>query len=91
MFLLPIPGSVIGMMLMTVSLQSGLVKLDWVKDAAHVLVKNMAFFFIPPGSALILYLDLIEAEFVPIVVALVVSTFLVLAVSSYTLQLLERK
>ena len=45
----------------------------------------------PPGVALMLYFDLIKAELLPIVVATVVSTVLVLVVTGWTHQRLKMK
>jgi hypothetical protein len=45
----PIPGNVIGMGLLTVSLAVGLVRLDDVRPVADVLLKHLALLFVPPG------------------------------------------
>ncbi len=84
------PGSIIGMLLLTAFLQAGWVKLSWVKGISDFLVSNMGFFFVPPGVALILYFDVIEAEFWPIVTATVVSTILVLVVTGHVHQWVRR-
>lgn len=85
-----VPSSIIGMLLLTLFLKTGIVKLEWVETISNFLVKNMGFFFVPPGVALMLYFDVIKAEFLPIVVATVVSTAIVLVVTGWT-HLLTRK
>ena len=47
---------------------------------------NIGFFFVPPGVAIMLYFDIIKAQLLPIVVASVVSTVLVLAVTGWVHQ-----
>jgi len=42
-----LPGSIIGMLLLTAFLQMGWVKLRWVKGISDFLVSNMGFFFDP--------------------------------------------
>lgn len=84
------PGSIIGMLLMTAGLQMGIIKLDWVKGASDTLISNMALFFVPNGVALMLYFDIIKAEFWPIVIATLVSTLVVLAATGWTYQLVRR-
>lgn len=86
-----IPSSIIGMLLLTALLQLKAVKLDWVKGISDFLIKNLGFFFVPPGVALMLYFDVIKAEVVPIVVATVVSTVLVLVATGLTDQFLRKK
>lgn len=87
---LKLPGSIIGMLLLAAFLQLGWVKLRWVKSISDFLVGNMGFFFVPPGVALMLYFDVIAAEFWPIVTATLVSTVLVLVVTGHVHQWVRR-
>ena len=89
-----LPSSIIGMLFLTLFLKLGWVKLSWVEHLSELLIANLGFFFVPPGVALILYLDLIEKEWFPIVTATIVSTVLVLVVTGHMHQLvikLERR
>lgn len=85
-----LPSSIIGMLLLTLFLKLRWVKLHWVRGISDFLVSNLGFFFVPPGVALMLYFDLIEAQFLPIAVATVVSTILVLVVTGWTHQLARK-
>ena len=85
-----IPSSIIGMLLLATLLQMKVIKEEWVKGMSDFLISNMGFFFVPPGVALMLYLDIIKAELIPIAVATVVSTILVLIVTGWTHQKLKR-
>ena len=51
----------------------------------------MGFFFIPPGIALMLYFDIIKAQFWPIFIASLVSTIIVIAVTGWVYQLTNKK
>ncbi|UOD34637.1 CidA/LrgA family protein [Deferribacteraceae bacterium V6Fe1] len=75
---IPIPGNVIGMILLTISLKIEIIKLNSVKPAADILVKNMAFLFVPPGVGIMIYFDLIKTEFIPIFLSYIFSTLAVL-------------
>lgn len=86
-----IPSSIIGMLVLTACLQMKFIRLDWVKPMADFLISNLGFFFVPPGVALMLYLDIIKAELLPIVVATVVSTILVLVATGWTHQIFRKK
>lgn len=86
-----LPSSIIGMLLLTLFLHLKWIKLHWVQGLSDFLVANLGFFFIPPGVAIMLYFDLITAEFVPIVVATLVSTILVLVVTGWVHQLARKK
>ena len=78
-----LPASIIGMLILTLLLKLKVVKLEWVRGLTDFLIANLGFFFVPPGVALMLYFDVIRAELVPIVVATVVSTMLVLVTTGW--------
>lgn len=75
---LPIPGSVLGMLLLTLSLQLKLIRRDDVKDTAQFLTKHLSLFFIPAGVGLMNYFGLLSAHLLPILTISVVSTLAVL-------------
>ena len=83
---IPLPSSILGMLLLTLFLKLKIVRLEWVRSISEFLVANMGFFFVPPGVAIMLYFDIIKAQFWPIVLASVVSTVLVLAVTGWVHQ-----
>lgn len=82
----PLPSSILGMLILTLLLQLKVIRLEWVQGLADFLVANIGFFFVPPGVAIMCYFDLIKAQFMPILVASVVSTILVLAVTGWVHQ-----
>lgn len=86
-----LPSSIIGMLLLTLFLKLQWIKLHWVQGLSDFLVANLGFFFVPPGVALMLYFDVIKAEFVPIVVSTVISTILVLVCTGWSHQYIHRK
>ncbi|SHF25737.1 holin-like protein [Bacteroides luti] len=85
-----LPSSIIGMLLLTLFLKLGWVKLKWVKGMSDFLVANLGFFFVPPGVALMLYFDIISAQFWPIAIASIISTILVLVVTGWVHQLMRK-
>ena len=87
---LPIPGNVLGMVLLTAALQLRLVRVAWVADAAAVLLRHLALFFVPPGVGLMLYFGLLRGEWLPIVAGAAVGTLAVLLVVGRLQQRLER-
>jgi holin-like protein len=90
-FHLPVPGNVIGMVLLTLALNRRFIRLDDVKPVADALIKQLALLFVPPGVGLLLYLDVLRQEWLAIGAAFALSTLLVLAVVGHTQQWLERK
>ena len=86
-----LPSSIIGMLLLTLFLKLGWIKLKWVKGISDFLVSNLPLFFVPPGVAMMLYFDLIKAEFWPILVSALLSTIIVLAVTGWVHQILRNR
>ena len=87
---MPVPSSIIGMILLTVALRTGLVSLHRVELAANFLLKNMGFFFVPAGVGLMNYFGLLSQQWVAIVTATVVSTFITFAVTGHVHQRIRR-
>ena len=87
---IPLPSSILGMLLLTLLLKLRVIRLEWVRSISDFLVTNIGFFFVPPGVAIMLYFNIIKAQFVPIVTASVVSTVLVLAVTGWVHQIYGR-
>jgi len=88
---LPIPGNVMGMGLLLIALSVKIVDVKWFEEAAELLLSNMALFFVPAGVGVMVYADLIAAEWLPITVATVVSTFVVMAVTGLLAEKLESR
>lgn len=86
---LGIPGSIWGLLILTFLLQRGWVRPASIAPVCKFLIANMAFFFVPPGVALMLYFDLIAAEWMPITVATLASILLVLIVTGHLHQWLH--
>lgn len=87
---LPVPGNVIGMVLLAAALGLGVVPLASVERVADWLLEHLGLFFVPPGVGLMLHWGLIRREWLPIAVALVMSTFAVLTVTGLVARLLAR-
>lgn len=88
---LPVPGNVLGMVLLTLALSCRLVRVEDVKPAADALLKHLALLFVPPGVGLLLYFDLLKQSWLALGVAFVASTLLVLAVVGHVQQWLEQQ
>lgn len=87
---IPIPSSIIGMLLLTAALKIKVIKLHWVSNISDFLVKNLGFFFVPAGVALMLHFDLIKSQWLPIVGASLLSTIIVLAITGWVHQLTRK-
>lgn len=87
---IPVPSSIIGMLLLTAALKLRLVRLMWVDKISDFLVRNLGFFFVPAGVGLMRCLGLISEQWLPIVGASVISTVVIIAVTGWTHQAVRR-
>ncbi|HSU15128.1 CidA/LrgA family protein [Longimicrobium sp.] len=88
---LPLPGSVVGMVLLAVSLQRKWLPFEWVRPAAHLLIRHMSLLYIPPGVGVMVYFGLIRREWLPLAAAGVVGMVAVLLAVGVLQQRLERR
>lgn len=88
---IPLPGSVLGMVLLTLSLHAGLLRSHWVAPAATMLIRNMGFLFVPPGVGLMVHFGLIRREWLPIGAGALLSIVAVLVTVGLLQQRLERR
>ncbi len=85
-----VPGNVIGMVLLFASLQAKIVKPESVEKVSEFLTKNMTIMFLPPSIGLIASYKILGNNIVTIVLAIVVSTMLVLAVVGKMMDKLDK-
>ena len=85
-----LPASIIGMLILTLLLKLKIVKLEWVRGLTDFLIANPWFFFVPPVVSLILYFYLIKMEILPIALATLLSTIIVLLVTGHTHQVVSK-
>ena len=86
----PIPSSIIGMLMLTLSLKLNIIKLRQVDRLSNFLVHNLGFFFVPAGVGLMKCLGLLADQWIPIVGASVGSTVVIIAVTGWVHQLVRR-
>ena len=86
--LLPIafPGSVISMALLFLLLVFKLVKVDHIQKKADFLLKNMAFFFIPAGVAILAQFDAIKNSIPALLAVVVITTLLTFGSTALVVQ-----
>lgn len=85
------PSSIIGMILLTLFLHLGWIKLHWVKAFSDMLISHLGLFFVPPSVAILAYFDLIAKNFWSISVAIVVSTIIVIVVTGHVYQFIRKR
>ena len=87
---LPLPGPVVGLVLLFIGLSVRGGMPENLSRVANDLLAHLSLLFVPAGVGVILHLSRIQAEWPAILVALVVSTWVALAVGVGTMRLVDR-
>lgn len=83
---LPVPASIYGLVLMFAALETGLLKLDSVRETGKFLIEIMPMMFIPAGVGLLEAWGTLRESLLAIAVIVVVSTILVMGISGKVTQ-----
>ncbi len=79
---LPLPGPVVGMLLLFCLLVIRGFVPDELGKVSDALLSSLSLLFVPAGVGVMLHFELLGAELIPLSVALVVSTLLTIAVTA---------
>ncbi|WP_406657629.1 CidA/LrgA family protein [Methanolobus sp. ZRKC2] len=90
-FNLPIPGNVLGMVLLLLFLLTGIVKLSMIEDVSNFMLKHLSFFFIPAAVGLITCFSILEGKWTALMFISVASTFIIAVVTGMTVQILMKR
>ncbi|WP_439683496.1 Putative effector of murein hydrolase LrgA, UPF0299 family [Cupriavidus oxalaticus] len=88
---LPVPGPVLGMILLFGWLVFDDRLLPIIQGTTSELLKHLSLLFVPAGVGIMVHANRIEGEWMPILVALVISTWLAIATTAVVTRLLMRK
>jgi holin-like protein len=87
-FGLPVPGPVVGMALLFVSLIVRGRVTEELASTAKGLLRHLSLLFVPAGVGVMAHLNRLASEWLPITVSLVLSTLLTIAVTAIVMRAL---
>jgi holin-like protein len=87
---IPVPGSVVGMLVLAACIEAGVVPLRVIRPAAELLVRHLALLYVPAGVALVSYVAVVRQDLFAITIAALASLVAVLAVIGLVMQHLGR-
>lgn len=87
---IPIPGNVIGMILMLILLLTKVIKVEKISGVSTFFLDNLSFFFIPGSVALMVDYRQVGDSLVPAFLAILISSILVFLVTGFTTEWLLR-
>jgi len=87
----PLPGSVIGLLLLALSLQFKIIKVEYIQDGAGFLIGVLTLFFIPATVGVIDYPELLSTTGLLIILAVIASTLISIYITGLLTQMIEKK
>ena len=87
---LPIPAAVYGLVLLLIALCTKLLKPQHIADTANFLIGIMPLLFVAPAAKIMAYWGVIKENWLPIIAIIVISTFVVFAVSGLVTKLVRK-
>lgn len=89
-FKLPIPGNVLGMIILLICLLTGIIKVNMIEDICKFLIDHLAFLFLPAGVGIITCMGFSALNWVYIGIICLFSTIIVMVTTGYVVQLMKR-
>lgn len=90
-FNLPIPGSIIGLVLLFISLKTKILKLESIERAGNWLKSNMALLFVPITVGIMPYFNVIQKNWVEVTLIMVISTIITYLVTAFIAEYILKK
>jgi holin-like protein len=90
-FNLPIPGNILGMLVLLVLLITKIIKVEQIETLSNFFLDHLAFFFIPAGVGLMSSAGIIKDSWLRIILVCVITTIIVMAATGITVQFISRK
>ena len=88
---LPIPGPVVGMLLLFVTLLLRDSLVSRIEPTAQYILQNLTLLYVPAAVGVVVHLHLVQSEGLPIIITLVGGTIITIAVTAVSMNFLLRK
>lgn len=88
---LPIPGFILGIILVFILLKTRLLPLSWVETGANWLLAELLLFFVPSAVGVVQYKQLLIHNGLQMVALIIVSTGLVMACAGLAVSLIAKR
>lgn len=88
---IPLPPSVVGLLLLFFCLQRKWIKVGIIRDGASFLIAFMTLFFIPPIIGILEYPELLSLEGIILLVSVLLSTLFAIYITSILSKKIEEK
>jgi len=87
---LPIPGNILGMIILFILLCTKVIKVDNISTVTSFLLDHLSFFFIPAGVGLMASIGIIKSTWWQLLVVCISTTVIIIGVTGMIVQAISR-
>ena len=87
---LPIPGNILGMVILFILLCTKVVKVDNISTVTNFLLDHLSFFFIPAGVGLMASIGIIKSTWWQLLVVCISTTVIIIGITGMIVQAISR-
>ncbi|MCI5725664.1 CidA/LrgA family protein [Fusobacterium sp.] len=87
-FKLPIPGTIIGMVLFFILLYTKVLKVEKVENAVAVLILNMTILFMPPAVRILDNIHFLDGQFIKVIILIILTTLITMGTTGKIVQIM---
>lgn len=87
---LKVPGSILGILLVIILLQTKIIRLEWIESGANLLIAELMLFFIPSAVGVIQYKQLMIADGMRFELVIILSTFTVMVCTGFLSEMVNK-
>jgi len=88
---LPIPGNILGMIILFILLCTKIVKVDNISNVTNFLLNHLAFFFIPAGVGLMTSIGIIKSTWWQLLIVCLSTTTIMIGVTGIIVQAISKR
>jgi holin-like protein len=88
---LPIPGNILGMIILLILLCTKVIKLEQIETITNFLLDHLAFFFIPAGVGLMSSFGIIKDTWLKLIIVCIITTIIIIASTGLMVQFISRR
>ena len=88
---LPIPGNILGMIILFILLCTNIVKVDNINTITNFLLDHLAFFFIPAGVGLMSSIGIIKSTWLQLLIVCLSTTTIIIVSTGIIVQAISKK
>lgn len=88
---LPVPGPVVGMLMLWVALSGRRSAPPWLHETAQGVLRHFPLLFVPAGVGIMVHIALLQREWLPLLITLITSTLVTMIVTAAIMRFLLRR